>query len=135
MTTNKLTDEQLAYLAKNLFACGFEVSAPQVLAMVIELQERRKADSAEPIGCIVESVYEGVNGRDIDYYESDLKGLPIGTKVYAAPQPSPDSEAQATLKRLAVILHGSEVDLNLLTVTAQSLMDRCKAGYSSVTTE
>ncbi|MER3171347.1 DUF551 domain-containing protein [Salmonella enterica subsp. enterica serovar Chester] len=36
--------------------------------------------------------------------------------------------AQATLKRLAVILHGSEVDLNLLTVTAQSLVERCKAG-------
>ena len=46
-----------------------------------------------------------------------------------------DSQAQATLKRLAVILHGSEVDLNLLTVTAQSLMDRCKAGNSPVTTE
>lgn len=43
-----------------------------------------------------------------------------------------DSEAQATLKRLAVIIHGSEVDLNLLTVTAQSLMDRCKAGNSPV---
>lgn len=42
-----------------------------------------------------------------------------------------DSQAQATLNRLAVILHGSEVDLNLLTVTAQSLMDRCKAGNSA----
>ena len=46
-----------------------------------------------------------------------------------------DSQAQATLNRLAVILHGLEVDLNLLTVTAQSLMDRCKAGNSPVTTE
>ena len=46
-----------------------------------------------------------------------------------------DSQAQATLNRLAVILHGSEVDLNLLTVTAQSLKDRCKAGNSPVTTE
>lgn len=35
--------------------------------------------------------------------------------------------AQATLSRLAVIMHGSETDLNLLTVTAQSLMDRCRA--------
>lgn len=51
----------------------------------------------------------------------------------AAPQPAPDSEAQITLERLAVILHGSETDLNLLTVTAQSLMDRCKAGNSQVT--
>lgn len=40
--------------------------------------------------------------------------------------------AQATLKRLAVILHGSEVDLNLLTVTAQSLVERCKAGSHPV---
>ncbi|HGW6102625.1 TPA: hypothetical protein ACNIQM_000722 [Citrobacter werkmanii] len=47
-------------------------------------------------------------------------------KGYAAPQPAPDSEAQATLQRLAVILHGSDTDLNLLTVTAQSLVDRCK---------
>lgn len=39
--------------------------------------------------------------------------------------------AQATLKRLAVILHGSEVDLNLLTVTAQSLVDRCKSGIET----
>lgn len=37
-----------------------------------------------------------------------------------------ESEAQAILKRLAVIMHGSEVDINLLTVTAQSLVDRCK---------
>lgn len=42
---------------------------------------------------------------------------------------------RAMLSRLAVIMHGSETDLNLLTVTAQSLMDRCKAGNSSVTTE
>lgn len=34
---------------------------------------------------------------------------------------------RATLSRLAVIMHGSETDLNLLTVTAQSLMDRCRA--------
>lgn len=42
---------------------------------------------------------------------------------------------RAMLSRLAVIMHGSETDLNLLTVTAQSLMDRCKAGSASVTTE
>lgn len=40
---------------------------------------------------------------------------------------------RAMLSRLAVIMHGSEIDLNLLTVTAQSLMDRCKAGNSPVT--
>lgn len=36
--------------------------------------------------------------------------------------------AQATLKRLAVILHGSETDFNLLTVTARSLVGRCREG-------
>lgn len=56
-------------------------------------------------------------------------------RLHIKEQPAPENEAQATLKRLAVILHGSEVDLNLLTVTAQSLMDRCKAGNSPVTTE
>ncbi|MGU6597861.1 DUF551 domain-containing protein [Salmonella enterica] len=40
---------------------------------------------------------------------------------------------RAMLSRLAVIMHGSETDLNLLTVTAQSLMDRCKASNSPVT--
>lgn len=40
---------------------------------------------------------------------------------------------RAMLSRLAVIMHGSETDLNLLTVTAQSLMDRCKANNSPVT--
>lgn len=39
---------------------------------------------------------------------------------------------RAMLSRLAVIMHGSETDLNLLTVTAQSLMDRCKASNSPV---
>ncbi|MCQ1611146.1 hypothetical protein NOE16_07480 [Escherichia coli] len=39
---------------------------------------------------------------------------------------------RAMLSRLAMIMHGSETDLNLLTVTAQSLMDRCKAGNSPV---
>lgn len=53
-------------------------------------------------------------------------------RLHIKEQPAPENEAQATLKRLAVILHGSEVDLNLLTVTAQSLMDSCKAANSPV---
>lgn len=84
--TERLTDEELEDLICELEAAGFY---RRQLIGLVELQERRKADS----------------------------------------------QAQATLKRLAVILHGSEVDLNLLTVTAQSLMDRCKAGNSPVTTE
>ncbi|ECH9540613.1 DUF550 domain-containing protein [Salmonella enterica subsp. enterica] len=48
----------------------------------------------------------------------------------AAPQPVyNDSEAQAMLKRLAVIMAGNDSggELAALTVTAQSLVDRCKA--------
>lgn len=48
----------------------------------------------------------------------------------AAPQPVyNDSEAQAMLKRLAIIMAGNDSggELAALTVTAQSLVDRCKA--------
>ncbi len=44
-------------------------------------------------------------------------------------QPPTDSEAQATLKRLAIIMAGNDSggELAALTVTAKSLVDRCKA--------
>lgn len=101
-----------------------------------ELQERRKADNAEPVFFIEVEGDDWIQAGRIPGSTFDFNNLPDGiNKLYAVPQPAPDSEAQATLKRLAVILHGSEVDLNLLTVTAQSLMDRCKAGNSPVTTE
>jgi light-regulated signal transduction histidine kinase (bacteriophytochrome) len=35
---------------------------------------------------------------------------------------------RAIISRLEMIMHGSETDLDLLTVTAQSLVDCCKAG-------
>ena len=100
-------------------------AAPQPLtdAERAELQERRKADGAEPIYQLFDSGWYDTNKSTFD----TVTGTGMkGRIVYTAPQPAPDSEAQDTLKRLAVILHGSEVDLNLLTVTAQSLMDRCK---------
>ncbi|MEB2417065.1 hypothetical protein [Citrobacter sp. R-1.5.2] len=103
-----------------------------------ELQERREAGSAEPVMYALtwadgevfctyaQRSYAEVH-RDLiisedEDYAASLSLVPL----YATPRPAPDSEAQATLKRLAVILHGLEVDLGMLTITAQSLMDRCK---------
>lgn len=93
-----------------------------------ELQERRKADNAEPVFFIEVEGDDWIQAGRIPGSTFDFNNLPDGiNKLYAAPQPVPDSEAQTMLKRLAVILHGSEVDLNRLTVTAQSLVDRCRA--------
>ncbi|MBJ9883204.1 hypothetical protein OGY34_19865 [Citrobacter sp. Cy232] len=116
---------------------GINAAGKQVVRRALaELQERRKADNAEPVFFIEVEGDDWIQAGRIPGSTFDFNNLPDGiNKLYAVPQPAPDSEAQATLKRLAVILHGSEVDLNLLTVTAQSLMDRCKAGNSPVTTE
>lgn len=45
------------------------------------------------------------------------------------PQPTPESEDRKMLKRLAVIMSGNDApgEIRSLTVTAQSLVDRCKA--------
>ena len=45
------------------------------------------------------------------------------------PQPTPESEDRKMLKRLAMIMSGSDSggEISALTVTAQSLVDRCKA--------
>ena len=84
--------------------------------------------SAEPVFFIEVEGDDWIQAGRIPGSTFDFNNLPDGiNKLYATPQPAPDSEAQATLKRLAVILHGSETDLNLLMVTAQSLMDRCRA--------
>ncbi|EJF8031389.1 hypothetical protein M9M37_001852 [Escherichia coli] len=37
-----------------------------------------------------------------------------------------ESEDRILLKRLAVIMHGSVTDINLLPVTATALVERCK---------
>lgn len=138
MTTNKLTDERTigARIAALLVADSVPLSnAWKALiddAERAELQERRKADS-ETVGAPDAWLWKKKTGYitagiNRPMYEP-LHSAAI--PLYAVPQQAPESEAQATLNRLAVILHGSEVDLNLLTVTAQSLMDRCKAASSS----
>lgn len=54
--------------------------------------------------------------------------LPVGTKLYTAP-PAPETADREMLKRLAVILSGSDApgEIRSLTVTAQSFVERCKA--------
>lgn len=149
MTNNKLTDEQVVRLRLRVMsAIEFhrQRNAPEAdenaellancLVGLDELQERRKADSVKPacyaltnmVGEVYNTHSSAQNAeayRDLVHQSDDSLTLRV-TPLYAAPQPAPDSEAQATLKRLAVIMHGSEVDLDLLTVTAQSLVDRCK---------
>lgn len=48
--------------------------------------------------------------------------------LFTGAQPMQDSEAREMLKRLAVILSGSDApgEIRSLTVTAQSFVDRCK---------
>lgn len=52
----------------------------------------------------------------------------VGTELYAAP-PAPETADREMLKRLAVILSGSDApgEIRSLTVTAQSFVERCKA--------
>nr|WP_242462308.1 hypothetical protein [Citrobacter freundii] len=104
---------------------GINAAGKQVVRRaLVELQEIRRS-------------YLALRG-EIEDVQSQLYEADNQANEYAAElqeRRKADSQAQATLNRLAVILHGSEVDLNLLTVTAQSLMDRCKAGNSPVTTE
>ena len=54
--------------------------------------------------------------------------LPHGAPLYAVHQPMQDSDAREMLKRLAVIMSGSDApgEIKALTVTAQSFVDRCK---------
>lgn len=95
--------------------------------MLNVIDEVLASRNAEPVFFIEVDGDDWIQAGRIPGSTFDFNNLPDGiNKLYAAP-PAPDSEAQATLKRLAVILHGSETDLNLLTVTAQSLMDRCRA--------
>lgn len=101
---------------------GINAAGKQVVRRaLVELQEIRRS-------------YLALRG-EIEDVQSQLYEADNQANEYAAElqeRRKADSQAQATLNRLAVILHGSEVDLNLLTVTAQSLMDRCKAANSPV---
>lgn len=66
MSCNKLTDEQLLHLSKNLFDCAFGVNAQQVQSMVVELQEYRKAAS-QPVGWTDEQELRSVDKDGCGY--------------------------------------------------------------------
>lgn len=59
--------------------------------------------------------------------QNGFKELPHGTELFAAP-PAPETAEREMLKRLAIILSGSDApgEIRSLTVTAKSFVDRCK---------
>ncbi|WP_414446155.1 hypothetical protein [Citrobacter europaeus] len=100
--------------------------------VINEVLERRKADKPVMYQSRLRrggGLWDELSESEYSYLRDTERGREYFEvrALYASPQPAPDSEAQATLKRLAMIMRGSEVDLNLLTVTAQSLVDHCKA--------
>ncbi|WP_254925744.1 hypothetical protein [Citrobacter freundii] len=113
MTTNKLTDEQLQEIYGEAVSCEL---AEKNGAYMASFDLLCKMDDVGGTAHVVRKLIDMLRAERVELQE----------------RRKADSQAQATLNRLAVILHGSEVDLNLLTVTAQSLMDRCKAANSPV---
>lgn len=107
-------------------------AAPQPLtdAERAELQEHRKAQPVEVSFAMAYAFHHALTDSPLgsDEAEEIKTGLRAALANVTAPQPAPDSEAQATLKRLAVIMSGSDApgEIRSLTVTAQSLVDRCK---------
>lgn len=205
---NKLTDERVSNATLiRLIQWAEQHNSHYVAAALCELQERRKADSAEPIGWTdaeeLRSVEKDGCGylfkanpispnadprRVIKLYRhappapvvpdewtiqdavkfcretgrqdagsameawnacraamlnaEPLHATPKGNRLRIAegklaeyslskrePQPTPESADRKMLKRLAVIMSGSDSggEISALTVTAQSLVDRCKA--------
>lgn len=208
ITNNKLTDERVSNATLiRLIQWAEQHNSHYVAAALCELQERRKADSAEPIGWTdaeeLRSVEKDGCGylfkanpispnadprRVIKLYRhappapvvpdewtiqdavkfcretgrqdagsameawnacraamlnaEPLHATPKGNRLRIAegklaeyslskrePQPTPESADRKMLKRLAVIMSGSDSggEISALTVTAQSLVDRCKA--------
>ncbi|ECA8972947.1 hypothetical protein ETB55_21930 [Salmonella enterica subsp. enterica serovar Omuna] len=129
MNTNQLTDERVHELALKFARDAFRLNGSptgQALCDVVfalrELQERRRA-AEKPFGYL--EVFDFPRTTATLYPEKDQYAkMPL----YSAPQIVPDSTAQAVLKRLAVIMSGSDSggEITALTVTAQSLVDRCK---------
>lgn len=76
-----------------------------------------------PVGLINDAYLESI----IKEQEANLKAAEYELKKNA-PQPTPESADRKMLKRLAVIMSGNDApgEIRSLTVTAQSLVDRCK---------
>ncbi|MBC6554948.1 hypothetical protein GW721_02910 [Citrobacter braakii] len=102
MTNNKLTDEFLEKLATSRvypLDRGYIIVGDDLVAMARELQERRKADSAEPI--YQYRIRNGYNGQVTewqtirrDQVDFVLKAQPLNAefRIISAPQPAPERE-------------------------------------------
>lgn len=127
MTNNQLTDERIERLIRLFTLSVPNKELEDARAALLELQEHRKA-TAEPIYQLFDMYWYDT---DKQTYDSVTGAGCAGRIVYAAPQPLTDAERTADremLNRLAVIMSGSDTpgEIRSLTVTAQSLVDRCK---------
>ena len=105
MTTNKLTDERLSKILSEIQATitehnsrcvrgSVEVDARLFEVMLLELQLRRKADSAEPVG-----LFARRNGTWLELCQGDAFEHPDAVKLYAVPQPLTDEEREELQER------------------------------------
>lgn len=139
--TNKKQYPSEQYLNELITNMEFAARAPVevVRAMAAELQKRRKADSAEPVAWRYRTTDINGNPNPRWSFSEEPSLLGLYQPLYADPQqplsfpdamePTPESADRKMLKRLAVIMSGSDSggEISALTVTAQSLVDRCKA--------
>lgn len=127
MTNNKLTDEEITELALKLFdgssfyfQSGRRPGAKTMAELlnkaacaVAELQERRKADGAEPIYQLFDADWYDTNkGTYDDVTSAGMKGR----IVYAVPQPLTDAERAELQER------GKAGDIRDLFLRAKHLM-------------
>lgn len=92
------------------------------------IDDLKAAESQPPVAVIEQADLDRLeSGSDADVWTPSREEIG-DILLYAVPQAVPDSADREMLKRLAVIMSGSDSggEIAALTVTAQSLVDRCK---------
>lgn len=92
------------------------------------IDDLKAAESQPPVAVIDQAELDRLeSGSDADVWPPSQEEMG-DILLYAVPQAVPDSADREMLKRLAVIMSGSDSggEIAALTVTAQSLVDRCK---------
>lgn len=92
------------------------------------IDDLKAAESQPPVAVIDQSELDRLeSGSDADVWPPSREEMG-DILLYAVPQAVPDSADREMLKRLAVIMSGSDSggEIAALTVTAQSFVDRCK---------
>ena len=92
------------------------------------IDDLKAAESQPPVAVIEQADLDRLDsGSDADVWPPSREEMG-DILLYAVPQAVPDSADREMLKRLAVIMSGSDSggEIAALTVTAQSLVDRCK---------